>query len=500
MNEIIYRIEHEVQRMMSAPLTGRSTTIKEMNFSTADIARYSENSPQHRKVDEVCGDSLRELGERQRRMISGDDSASFVASVFGPDPHEGVADWARQVTLAGALAWSLPNVGVHIEWAGVEIEQVLESNIIDWRSSSGLLQRCQTDANCTVINMLLGSMLNHGNDAKFKTFSALHGKNIDLMQMYFNFNIRTSFQSSRETYTQSSEAWDFPIGQDHASSCILNALFIPVRFNEKPIGNGTRGSAKHRVRLSNFFELFAAINQPRTCTISIYFRGFQSESKNDEVMSSDLISQRLPKAADRSTMERFTIVAAALCALRLEVICRQEFDQVVWVLISDDLELRETFVEEFQRPLFAEKVTHRTVLSSNSLGRHSRRRPGNLAPHQDSIFEAVEDWWIMGAAQIVVMGFGRNDERAYNSYPRTAAVRGGQCRSVYRPIKFSSVVRLIQDEIETRGTREKLPFKSKFGGVDSATCLLGPSLCAFSDESCSCGIGSELQLRPNSAC
>jgi hypothetical protein len=145
--------------------------------------------------------------------------------------------------------------------------------------------------------------------------------------------------------------------------------------------------------------------------------------------------------------------------------------------------LRETFRERFHqgavtvapaaasdgRPLQTSASTaalssrrlRREVVSTGSLGRHSRpnlahtfrdepgRSPLPSSPTPGSasasrtgygraVAEALTDWWLLGAADAVVMGHWRGDG---NSFPRTAASRGGpRLRSVFAPPLFSTAI------------------------------------------------------------
>ena len=137
---------------------------------------------------------------------------------------------------------------------------------------------------------------------------------------------------------------------------------------------------------------------------------------------------------------------AAYCALRLEQRWAPGFDKVVWLAMSDQVALRKTIVNDFDE---SDLEGGRTVITTSSHGRHSRpnvmrgpdaqdfkvaRRHGTHVPlesakYHQSVVEGLADWWLLGEADLVIIGQWENTDGG--TFPRLAAARTGRARSVH---------------------------------------------------------------------
>ena len=138
--------------------------------------------------------------------------------------------------------------------------------------------------------------------------------------------------------------------------------------------------------------------------------------------------------------------AAAYCALRLEQRWAPGFDKVVWLAMSDQVALRKTIISDFDE---SHIEGGRTVVTTNSHGRHTRpnvmrgpdeqglfatKNHGSHIPlesgkYHQAVVEGLADWWLLGEADLVVIGQWENNDGG--TFPRLAAARTGRAHSLH---------------------------------------------------------------------
>jgi len=268
-------------------------------------------------------------------------------------------------------------------------------------------------------------------------------------------------------------------------------------------------------------------------SVAIYFRGMHSEHHNQATSRESLLAGRLPgnRSETWPLWDRWAYSAAAAAALRLERTYSRALDatisdgaakcnsnssssrwcctpkhstrtskgeadegrsygtipEVVWVVVSDDIALRETFCDEFNDP-----QNGRYVVSSGSAGRHSRPNLATTHPANEdyagaenregtseecsssgssdtstcsdsssstssgssyarSVTEAVQDWWLLGEADVAVLAPWRGDGA---SYPRTAVARTARLRSTFAAPDFMTRLQVLVERAKANSTEE----------------------------------------------
>jgi len=264
-------------------------------------------------------------------------------------------------------------------------------------------------------------------------------------------------------------------------------------------------------------------------SVGVYFRSMQSEHHNQATSRNSLLAERLPgnRTDTWPLQDRWAYNAAAAAALRLERTYSRAFaattadktstctsphsrcccsakisdtasegerdhgcsdgtiPEVVWVVVSDDIALRETFCDEYHDP-----QNGRFVVSSGSAGRHSRPNLADTHPVTDeppnqsaaseecsgsgssdpstcssdssrsrsssssttrgsgyarSVAEAVQDWWLLGEADVAVLSPWRGDG---GSYPRTAVARTARLHSTFTPPGFMARLQVLVERAQ----------------------------------------------------
>lgn len=128
--------------------------------------------------------------------------------------------------------------------------------------------------------------------------------------------------------------------------------------------------------------------------------------------------------------------------LELEARWAAGFDRVVWFVASDERVLRARLVADFDEGEAA--IGGRRVLVTESSGMHTRRTAVaglgvNQALSRDprayakGVAEAISDWWLLGEADLAVIGSYKFPSSA-SSFQRTAFARGGRSHSTFQPI------------------------------------------------------------------
>ena len=337
------------------------------------------------------------------------------------DPGEGMTAWLDQLQQAASYAIST-GAGLYVEWEGVELRRALVPvpGAIDW-SNQTLRERCEWSAsNCTLIDaasLILDSRFDHYQSARRRARESLLAAQARTGGFFASFELRSAFRARPPTTV--------PMRPEAAAACVLGAMIAP---------------APSLFAHPRFRFISAAMTAPRTLAIAIYMRTWASH-ETARLPDREIDVQRLPTRNNWSAVERYGYAATVRCALHLERRWGAGFDKIVWFVASDDVSVRRTLSEEFDQS--AASGTRR-VVTTHSRGRHTApamyhgraasRQQRNYSRKQlnqqtRAVAEATVDWWLLGEADLAVVGtFNRASP---DTFVRTALARTSRAHSSY---------------------------------------------------------------------
>jgi hypothetical protein len=367
----------------------------------------------------VCGGNhLRMYGEHLQRMASGDEPPpARVLHLKGPRKSEGVADFMNQAV--SALASAVANGdGLYIEWEGVQLADILTPvpGGIDW-SDARLLQLCASSV-CLDAGPLLLKRWSVGTVARSKEMLAEARAAVAKGDFFAAVPLRAPYGGNlghpgKEVLLTS------PMALEYAAACLLGALFMPA-------------ARPQRAPASDFGVQMQQLADPKTLSISIYIRTYRSQ----RVLSKSKLDQL---SRDEWTDEQRKAYAGTMrCATQLEALYATDtFDHVVWFVASDGVDVRRAAQHDYDQEASGGR---RRVLVTKGTGRHTAPEVWQRKDSLDSLgaevltearhaaaAEALADWWLLGEADVSVIGsFGGDSE----TFARTALSRTARNASV----------------------------------------------------------------------
>ena len=366
-----------------------------------------------REFDALCGPQLSKYGRAQlgvlRQLTSAAPASAHhvpkkVLAVSGPTESEGVADFMTRSLLAAACAIGT-GAGLHLSWSGVDLSRVLIPNLIDWSSGGAALEAtCNASRSCEVVHHF-GQSPGECEPPSTPGFSAA-------------LPLRSAYHIDSAAVGSAAEYWPpWPMHADVAAGCVLSVLYTPA--------------ASLASRVGRFDVVRRALRDPNTLSIAIYVRSFDSESLNQQMSDAALDGATLPPRTRWTAAKRRNYAQTAACALELERRWGPGFKRIVWYVAGDNVALRNSLAAEFDET----SIGGRAVLSSGSHGRHSRPRSSpsqGSTKYELSVLEALADWWLLGEADLGVLGaFDYGGDHGVGSYATSAFARAAKGRSVF---------------------------------------------------------------------
>lgn len=380
--------------------------------------------------DALCGPQLGQYGARSRAVNQ--PPPHRVRLVAGPPNTEGVAEFMSRALLAAACAVAT-GAGLQLGWRGVNLTRVLTPTLIDWAGGGEATARaCRASTSCQVVEQSAEAEGECEAPASARFLVAL-----PLRSAY-----HTGHSAVGTTVSGGQPALPRPMAPDVAAACVVSALFAP-------------GPAISH-RLPRFEKVRRALRDPRTLSIGIYARSFDSEAANQRASDASLDATAVPSREQWSAAARQGYARTAACALALERRWAPGFDRIVWYVSTDSIALRSRFISDFDDSRSMQsgrggpggetgdgrggvggetREGGRAVLSSGSHGRHSR--PSSLAEqgearYEASVVEAIADWWLLGEVDVGVLGsWAIGGDYGVGSFGSTAFARGARSRSVF---------------------------------------------------------------------
>ena len=367
-----------------------------------------------REFDALCGPQLSKHGRAQlgvlRQLTSAPPASAQlnmpkrVLAVSGPTESEGVADFMTRSLLAAACAIGT-GAGLHLSWSGIDLSRALIPTLIDWSSGGAALEEtCNKSRSCEVVHHF-GQLTGECEPPSTPSFSAA-------------LPLRSAYHTDSAAVGSAADYWPpWPMPADAAAGCVLSALYAPA--------------ASLASRVGRFDVVRRALRDTNTLSIAIYVRSFDSESLNQQMSDAALDGATLPPRKLWTATKRRNYAQTVACALKLERRWGPGFERIIWYVAGDNVALRNSLAAEFDET----SIGGRAVLSSGSHGRHSRPRSApsqGSTKYELSVLEALADWWLLGEADLGVLGaFDYGGDHGVGSFATSAFARAAKGRSVF---------------------------------------------------------------------